>query len=270
MDEENRKLDSAIKKVSKSFDGTTPIQFTTLLTRQKSYNENFIETVEYVEFDSETALSHYQESTKPALEALLMSISDYLESERMRMFKHQETNAAASDDIQNMVVVISVIALLLGIALAIGVSRSIVAPLNNTVKLARKIAQGDLQQTSIEHRGDEVGDLVGAIEEMRANLAQLISSIVHSSKDIENSATALNMPVQEVHQGSVSQVAAVDDIGRAIYEFSVQSSQSAQTAQQAKSQLRSVSAQRTKPWKTLPACQEASRRRKSRNKKMNK
>lgn len=236
MDEENRKLNSAIKKVSESFDGTTPIQFTTLLARQKSYNENFIETVEYVEFDSETALSHYQESTKPALEALLMSISDYLESERMRMFKHQETNAAASDDIQNMVVVISVIALLLGIALAIGVSRSIVAPLNKTVKLARKIAQGDLQQTSVEHRGDEVGDLVGAIEEMRANLAQLISSIVHSSKDIENSATALNMPVQEVHQGSVSQVAAVDDIGRAIYEFSVQSSQSAQTAQQAKSQ----------------------------------
>ncbi|MGB0898896.1 MAG: methyl-accepting chemotaxis protein [Psychrobium sp.] len=236
MDEENRKLDSAIKKVSESFNETTPIQFTTLLARQKSYNENFIETVEYVEFDSETALSHYQESTKPALEALLMSISDYLESERMRMFKHQETNAAASDDIQNMVVVISVIALLLGIALAIGVSRSIVAPLNSTVKLARKIAQGNLQQVSIEQRGDEVGDLVGAIEEMRANLAQLISSIVHSSKDIEDSATALNMPVQEVHEGSVSQVAAVEDIGRAIYEFSVQSNQSAQTAQQAKSQ----------------------------------
>lgn len=120
--------------------------------------------------------------------------------------------------------------------MAIGVSRSIVAPLNSTVELARKIAQGDLQQVSTEQRGDEVGDLVGAIEEMRANLAQLISSIVHSSKDIEDSATALNRPVQEVHQGSVSQVAAVDDIGRAIYEFSVQSNQSAQTAQQAKSQ----------------------------------
>lgn len=236
MDEENRQLDVAIKKVQSSFTNGIPNQFTALLAKQKTYNENFIETVEYVEFDSETALAHYQESTKPALEALLMSISDYLESERMRMFKHQEANAAASDDIQNIVIVISIIALVLGVALAYGVSRSIVGPLNDTVAMAKRIACGDLQQVPVTNRSDEVGALVTAIEEMRANLAQLIASIVDSSKDIEDSATQLNMPVQEVHQGSVEQVSAVDDIGRAIYEFSMQSSQSAQTAEQAKAQ----------------------------------
>ncbi|MGB1298122.1 MAG: methyl-accepting chemotaxis protein [Psychrobium sp.] len=236
MDEENRQLDAAIKKVQSSFTNGVPNQFSALLAKQKTYNENFIETVEYVEFDSETALAHYQESTKPALEALLMSISDYLESERMRMFKHQESNAAASEDIQNIVIVMSVIALVLGISLAYGVSRSIVGPLNDTVAMAKRIACGDLKQVPLSSRNDEVGALMIAIEEMRANLAQLIASIVDSSKDIEDSATQLNMPVQEVHQGSVEQVTAVDDIGRAIYEFSIQSSQSAQTAEQAKAQ----------------------------------
>lgn len=240
MDDENRQLDAAIVKLQESFNDEVPQQFTQLLASQKRYNENFIETVEYVEFDSETALEHYHEATRPALEGLLMSISHYLESERMRMFKHQEANADASDAIQQIVVVISVIAFVLGTALAYGVSRGIVNPLNDTVTLAKKIAQGDLQPSQLMQRGDETGALVNAIEEIRLNLFDLIASIQLSSKDIEDSATALNQPVQEVHDGSVEQVGAVDDIGRAIYEFSLQSNQSAETAQQAKLQSRSA------------------------------
>jgi methyl-accepting chemotaxis protein len=236
MDNENRLLDKAIKKMAQSFGDNLPSHFLTMINRQKTYNDNFMETVEYVEADIETALEHYHESTRPALEALLMSISKYLEGEQTRMFKNQKNNAEANGYVQKTVIVIAFIAFILGTVLAIGVSRSIVKPLNETVEMAKKIALGDLKPTAIIERNDEVGALASAIENMRVNLSTLISSIQTSSSCIQSSALALNKPVQEVHSASMDQVAAVDDIGRAVYEFSLQSSQSAETAQQAKLQ----------------------------------
>ncbi|NRA60120.1 MAG: HAMP domain-containing protein [Psychrobium sp.] len=81
------------------------------------------------------------------------------------------------------------------------VSRSIVNLLNETVELAKNIAQGDLKATNIKPRKDEVGALLNAIEEMRKNLSGLISSIQQSSASIENAAQKLDTPVQQVHAG---------------------------------------------------------------------
>jgi len=236
MDEENRALNQALKKMEVSFNGQPSSQFLTMIKRQQTYNENFMETVEYVEADTETALEHYHESTRPALEALLNSISQYLSSEQSRMFTNQKINAQSNNDVQTTVIILALMAFVIGTILAIGVSRSIVKPLNDTVEMAKKIAQGDLKQTATYQRNDEVGALVSAIENMRVNLSTLIASIKTSSNGIQDSALALNTPVQEVHCASVEQVAAVDDISRAVYEFSQQSNQSAETAQQAKLQ----------------------------------
>ncbi len=236
MDNENKELDQAIKKVGQRFTNNAPMQFSDILSNQVTYNKSFIETVEYVEFDIETALEHYQESTRPALEALLMSITKYLESEQHRMFMHQKDNKLANDDVQMVVIFIAVIAFILSALLAFSVSRSIIRPLNDTIALAEKIAMGDLKSTHIEKRHDEVGVLMNAIENMRLNLSELISSIQESSSSIAKSAHFLNTPVKDVHNGSVEQITAVDDIGHAVYEFSLQSAESAETAQQAKNQ----------------------------------
>lgn len=236
MDDENVLLDTAIKTMGSSFKGNTPSQFLAMTNSQKVYNEKFIETVEYVEFDAETALEHYNESTRPALEDLLTSISKYLDSEQQRMYMTQKDNALANKAVQSIVVIIAIIAFILGTILAIGVSRSIVKPLNEAVKLAQKIASGDLKPTQIIERKDEVGMLVSEIDHMRINLSDLISSIQCSSNSIQGSADALNIPVQDVHQGSLEQITAVDDIVNVVSEFSQQSSQSALTAEQAKAQ----------------------------------
>ena len=236
MDKENVLLDTAIKTMEKGFKGNIPSQFLAMVKSQKTYNEKFIETVEYVEFDKETALENYNESTRPALESLLTSISKYLDSEQQRMFMTQKDNSIANKAVQSVVVIIAIIAFILGTLLAIGVSRSIVKPLNDAVELAKKIALGDLKPTKFLERKDEVGMLVLAIDNMRINLSDLISSIQNSSNGIQDSADALNIPVQDVHAGSIEQINAVDEIGRTINEFAQQSAQSSQTAEQAKAQ----------------------------------
>ena len=75
-------------------------------------------------------------------------------------------------------------AALLAILLAWLVSRQIVVPLNEAVRLARAIADGDLTQ-SLETRGrDEVGDLLRALGAMRDNLVQTLSSMRDSSDSV--------------------------------------------------------------------------------------
>lgn len=236
MDKENIQLNKVIKTVGDRFNGNAPMQFSDITSSQLAYNESFVETVEYVEFDIETALEHYQESTRPALETLLMSISKYLESEQHRMFLHQKENKLASDDVQVIVIFIGIVAFVLSTLLAFSVSRSIIKPLNETIDLAEKIAMGDLKPTNFKSRKDEVGLLMNAIENMRLNLSELISSIKESSSSIASSAHVLNTPVKDVHNGSIEQIAAVDNIASVVYEFSLESAESAETAQQAKNQ----------------------------------
>ncbi len=236
MDDENKALDEAINNRIERFNGHLPKQFLTLIENKNEYKENFIETVDYVEVDIDMAIEHFNEATRPSLEALLTSASKYLENEQQQMFMHQKEDADNNHQIQMVVIIIALIAFVLGTTLAILVSRSIVKPLNETVELAKRIAQGDLQPILLPQRSDEVGVLVNAIDNMRMNLSSLISAIQHSAVSIQNSAQVLKKPVQYVHNGSINQINAVDDISHAVYEFTQQSNQSAETAQQAKLQ----------------------------------
>lgn len=108
------------------------------------------------------------------------------------------------------------LSLLLGIALTNGllayfVSRSIVRPLNALKRAAQRIKEGDLDQ-ALEIRKDEIGQAMGAFEEMRLRLRdslasqlqyeenrrQLLSSVSH---DLRTPIAAISACVEGLQSG---------------------------------------------------------------------
>lgn len=236
MDSENKVLDQLITDITESYGNSPPPQLSAFNAIRAMYFDAFIETVEYIEIDPEFAISHYNQETRPALEALLNAINTFQQFEQQRMRHEQNASEQANEMAFNLVISLAISAFILGAVLAITVSRSIAHPISKAVIFAREIAKGNLQHQDIESRRDEIGELNDALNEMRSGLFTLISSIRESSEQIQFSADKLSEPVNSVSQGSLQQVTSVREISNAIFEFSKQSNQSSDTAKQAKIQ----------------------------------
>jgi methyl-accepting chemotaxis protein len=96
--------------------------------------------------------------------------------------------------------IITIVALAIGIGLAIAGSRLIVRPILNVVSSATLISSGDLTQRTTVTGDDELGNLAGAFNSMAGNLEKTISKVVQSHTRLH----AVGETVQS-HSGVVSQ-----------------------------------------------------------------
>ncbi|NQD95790.1 HAMP domain-containing protein, partial [Pseudomonas sp. CrR25] len=76
-----------------------------------------------------------------------------------------------------MLGVMGAAAVVLGVLAALLISRSIVAPLRQTVAFAQRIAEGDLSQDLPLERRDELGQLLAAMQSMTGSLRNLVGRI---------------------------------------------------------------------------------------------
>jgi methyl-accepting chemotaxis protein len=75
---------------------------------------------------------------------------------------------------------ITVIAIVIGILLALGGARAIVRPVYDLVQTSRRVAEGDLTQRSAPTSRDEIGTLSAAFNGMTENLERTVKSLMHS------------------------------------------------------------------------------------------
>jgi len=116
---------------------------------------------------------------------------------------HDKENAAAFGQAQASVrAAITLLMVAAGVAVAIGVlaawliARSVSAPLEQSVRLAQHVAQGDLTQAVSTQRSDETGTLLRALDSMQAGLRQVVTEVRQASEGI-------SVASQEIASGSM-------------------------------------------------------------------
>jgi methyl-accepting chemotaxis protein len=77
-------------------------------------------------------------------------------------------------------------ALLLGAAAGWLLTRSIVAPLQDAVRLAERVARGDLSATIRHARGDEIGRLFDALNHMTGGVSATVVKVLDSARLIDD------------------------------------------------------------------------------------
>ncbi|SFV12921.1 methyl-accepting chemotaxis protein [Pseudoduganella namucuonensis] len=72
----------------------------------------------------------------------------------------------------------------LGVLLALGVARTVSRPLREAVRLARRVASGDLTASIAAVSRDETGQLVRALHDMNGSLRHIVGAVRQSAREI--------------------------------------------------------------------------------------
>ncbi len=120
------------------------------------------------------------------------------------------------------------VAALLGIALAVLVTRGIAVPLRGTVEIAERIAAGDLRDEVQVSRQDELGKLQAAMREMLARLSQVLGEVKGGADALAGASAQVSATAQTLSQGTGEQAASVEETSSSLEEMSASITQNAE------------------------------------------
>ncbi len=170
-----------------------------------------------------------------SLDQALDILAKAVESNANEAGKATDASFSIYESARQLAVIMSALAVIIAIVLALLISRVIAKPMIVMAKTAERIASGDLTSEEIKVRSrDEVGDLAGSFNEMSMNLRDLIRQVGSGAEQVAASAEQLTasaeqvskateqiaLTVQDVAEGSEKQVRSVDESAKAIHEMS--------------------------------------------------
>ena len=150
--------------------------------------------------------------------------------------------AAASYQLAMMLTVaISAAALLLGVATAWSVTRSITGPLRQAVGLALRVAKGDLRGELTSTSNDEAGQLTQALIEMHDSLVQIVSEVRSGTSTIAVASSEITAGNLDLSSRTEQQASALEQTASSMEQLMATVKQNAQNARQADILARSAS-----------------------------
>ena len=128
-----------------------------------------------------------------------------------------------------------------GMAAAVLISRSVVAPLNQAVTVANRVAAGDLGTPVLAQGGDEVADLMRALAAMSESLVRVIGQVRTSIDGIGTASAQIAGGNQDLSQRTEHAASNLEETAASMEEITSTVRQSADSAQQAQSVVASAS-----------------------------
>ena len=147
------------------------------------------------------------------------------------MYKNEVVQA--SSNLIKILIVIEILTIIIGVMVAIYVTRSITRPLNALKGSANIISQGNLTKTIEIQSGDEIGELGDAFQTMKKNLRQLIIEADDNTEQVAAAAEQLSAAaeqtitaaehvgasIQEIAHDAENQTMAIDNTAHAMEEI---------------------------------------------------
>ncbi|SDN56032.1 methyl-accepting chemotaxis protein [Pseudomonas arsenicoxydans] len=142
----------------------------------------------------------------------------------------RDTDAAHA---KNLLLMATVLALAFGLLAAWAITRQIVIPLNQTLKVAERVAAGDLTHNLVSERRDELGQLQRAMQSMTLGLRELIGGISNGVTQIASAAEQLSAVTEQTSAGVNSQKVETDQVATAMNEMTATVQEVARNAEEA-------------------------------------
>jgi methyl-accepting chemotaxis protein len=125
---------------------------------------------------------------------------------------------------------LSFVAFVIGVTLAFIIARSIVSPLQAAIRFARRVADGDLRQTSQTERQDEVGQLLQALNNMVEQLREVATSVQDNAESLVQATSQVSGTAQGLSQSAAEQAASVEETTSSLEQMSASISDNAENA----------------------------------------
>jgi methyl-accepting chemotaxis protein len=122
-------------------------------------------------------------------------------------------------------------AAVVGIGLAIAITRTITKPLAKGVAFAQLVAAGDFtQQLDIDQR-DEVGALAQALNDMSAKLRAMVAGVKENAVQVASSSEEISISAEKLAEGAQNQASSLEQTSAAMEELSASVDQVSEHAQ---------------------------------------
>ncbi|MDY7228297.1 HAMP domain-containing methyl-accepting chemotaxis protein [Hyalangium rubrum] len=128
--------------------------------------------------------------------------------------------ATAHDSARRWIGTVMVGSVLLGAVLCFVVARSITAPLAAAVKVADRIAEGDLTVSIEATTGDEAGRLLAAMKRMVQRLEQTLRDVREGARALAAAAAQVSSSSQSLSQGTSEQASSMEETTASLEEMS--------------------------------------------------
>ena len=131
---------------------------------------------------------------------------------------------------KQLILAMAIIAAIIAVLFAWWVTRSITRPLGEAVDAASRLAEGDLTVRLDTHSKDEVGQLMGAMQNMIVRLTQIIGEVRTAADNLSNAAGQVSATAQSLSQSSSEQAASVEETTASMEEMTASISQNTENA----------------------------------------
>lgn len=218
-DEVSRSLDTL--DAAQAAVTSLPVDSSLLQANLKTYREYLIKLKD-AQVVTETAQNRFEQQLNQLLE----------HSDQVRQGQTAKRDREA-EQTRTLLVGVTVAALLLGTLAAWWIARQIAVPLRQTLAAANRIAEGDLGESAVVERHDELGQLQQSIGQMARNLRQLIGGIGDSARQIASAATQLSTVTEKTRDGINHQKQETDQVATAMNEMLATAQEVARHAERA-------------------------------------
>jgi len=201
-------------------------------------NNQFLEAIKT---DKAEAIKGLMQVNIPATAKWQDKISAFIELQREKSKKDEETAFAAFDESKTIMIALSILAIALGSLTAWLITKSITRPINQAVLIAHTVASGDLTSKFDSTEQDEMGQLIRALREMNDSLINIVGQVRQGAETISVGTKQIASGNMELSSRTEQQAGSLEETASAMEQLTSTVKQNADNARQANTMAISAS-----------------------------
>ncbi len=195
-----------VRGVAEGFDKLLPV-FDTQRTLADSNS---------AQYNKDKATDHLLGDFTQAVAVERGRVNDLLEFEVQAFASSGEAATQAYVDGRNMLITITLVLVILSLGMAFWITRSITKPVGEALDAANALAEGDLSVQLVANSRDEMGQLMGAMENMITKLNHIIGEVRSSADNLSSAAEEVSATSQTLSQSSSEQAASIEEMSASV------------------------------------------------------
>ncbi len=177
--------------------------------------------------------------TLPALDALFVDIQDLVARQKTAAEKTAVSVKYNITIARDVVIGLGVLAIVLGIAFSLVITRSITGPIGRALSIAETVAAGDLSSDIDASSQDETGDLLRALGKMNSSLQAIVGQVRSGTDLIATASSEIASGNLDLSSRTEQQASSLEETASSVEELTATVKQNGDNARQA-SQLASA------------------------------
>ncbi|CAN5827432.1 methyl-accepting chemotaxis protein [soil metagenome] len=123
-------------------------------------------------------------SIRPIQTKYFAALDDFLQYQNSQMEMAGSDSASVASQTSTLILILALAASIISILVAFLATRSITRPLNDAVRIAKRVAKGDLSSQIEVTTYDETGQMMKALKEMNASLMKIVGEVRSGTETI--------------------------------------------------------------------------------------